>query len=262
MFGRGRLRRHRCYGFFMYELKQALIVRALGVLRASPLTAAQFARKMWSDRDRQPGRESQAGYALLRQLAAPGYVERVGDLWRIRRFAGVSRVASADRSADGPAVELPDLLPNRPHDDWLDPQLDLPRLHRMVRMANAPVDGVTHDGVLGDIRVKGHFLNNCVAEACAIVVLFGKTANIYPACDSEMTVGLRPIEAARALFLRWQQSGVATSFPDEDRWLRADDGLIAVSDCFIPAGQDPDNWVEEEPIDERIQRQRLAAGLA
>ncbi|MGO9835100.1 MAG: hypothetical protein ACLP1X_12875, partial [Polyangiaceae bacterium] len=71
----------------MYEVKQAQVARAVDVLRAGPLTAAQFAARMWPDRERDSGRQAQAGHALLHRLGELGYVERIGEFWAIRRFA-------------------------------------------------------------------------------------------------------------------------------------------------------------------------------
>ena len=75
-----------------------------------------------------------------------------------------------------------------------------------------------------------------------------------------MIVGLTPIEAARALYLQWLQSGKSPELPHYEGWMFADDGYIAFPCCW---GEDALYAMElVEPIDEQIRRQRTAAGLA
>jgi hypothetical protein len=89
--------------------------------------------------------------------------------------------------------------------------------------------------------------------------------NVYPMGD-EMIVALRPIEGARALYLRWQQSGEPPGLPNEDVWLFADDGIVAIPQFWACDGIDPYEWCDDERANESIgdlmQRQREAAGLA
>ena len=88
----------------MYEVKQAHLARAVDILRAGPMTAAQFAAKMWPDRKNADGGErshsqlSHAGHAFLRRIGALGYADHVADLWMIHQFSGSG---SADHSANG-----------------------------------------------------------------------------------------------------------------------------------------------------------------
>jgi hypothetical protein len=244
----------------VYELRPAQVARALDVLRAGPLTAAEFARRVWPERSaaRTPGRQAQSGHAVLQQLGKLGYVQRVGEYWMLRTFQQSSAEVTADRSALGAADPLPIQPPVGPPDE----QADLLRLHRLVRLADAPVDGVSHDAALGDIAIRGEPLTDCLAEACAYVVLRGRTMNVYlPGEDAEMLVGLSPAEAARALHVRWRQTGVPPEPHNELAWLYGDDGIIA--DGWSPVGVDLCEWWErEEPLDQRIRRQRQAAGLA
>jgi hypothetical protein len=126
------------------------------------------------------------------------------------------------------------------------------------------VASVEHDAALGDVTIRGVPLDDALLQACAWVVLRGRSANVCPVGETnEMLVGLAPIEAARALFVRWQQSGVPPELLNDEAWLFADDGLIASPDCWRPENVDADIWLcEMEPIDQQIRRQRAAAGLA
>src|SRR5271167_2485918 len=96
----------------MYDLKPAEVSRAIDVLRNVALSAADFSMKMWPDRmgsDGQPrsrGSHSLAGNALLHRLGALGYVERIGDLWTVRRISA--------GSPGSPAGSLAGLSPGHP----------------------------------------------------------------------------------------------------------------------------------------------------
>lgn len=258
----------------MYELKHAQVARAVDVLRAGPLTAAQFAARMWPDRERDPGRQAQAGHALLRRLDELGYLDRVADFWALRRFSAVSAdgtavpsavgtaARSADPSAVGLGVGLADGLPGELPLGKPDPQSELQRLHRLVRLADAPVQTVTHDAALGDIAIRGAALDGVLVEACAIVVLSGRSANVYPACGApHMIVGLAPAEAARAMFLRWNQSGQPPNLARSGAWITIEDGIVATPGFWRPAGA-PAGWIDGEDVRARVQRQRAAAKLA
>ena len=127
--------------------------------------------------------------------------------------------------------------------------------------------GVTHDAVLGDIAIRGEFLNDALVEACAYTVLQGRAQNVYlPGEDSNMLVGLTPIEAARALHVRWMQSGRPPQLPTDGAWIFLPDGPLAVPYGWVPDGINPDWWLETEAANESIvdiiHRQRAAAGLA
>jgi hypothetical protein len=247
----------------VYQVRPAEVARAIDVLRGGPLSAAAFAAKMWPDRHRSPGRQSQAGHALLRRLGELSLVERVGDYWMIRRFGAVS----ADHSALGNAVGLQDGLPVHRQDGPPDGESDQQRLERLVRMADVPVDTVTHDAALGDVAILrgtlAFYLDDCIVEACALVVLRGQQMNVYPPRpEDELLVALTPVEAARALHVRWRQSGRPPGLPNPEAWLHGDDGVIAYG--WRPTGIDPDVWDCEivEPLHVRVHRQRVAAGLA
>jgi hypothetical protein len=250
----------------MYEVKQAQVARAVDVLRAGPLTAAQFAARMWPDRERDPGRQAQAGHALLRRLDELGYIERIADFWAIRRFAAVSVDGSAVPSAVGSAVpsavELPNELPDHLLLQQPGGEPDRLRLARLVQRANEPVQGVVSDVALGNIEVHGAPLDAAITEACALVVLLGRSANIYPPCGApRMIVGLQPAQGARALFLRWSQSGQMPDIPREGAWITTEDGAVASPTYWRPAGA-PASWIEPEGLLERVARQRAAAKLA
>ena len=265
----------------MYEVKQAHLARAVDILRAGPLTAAQFASRMWPDRKNEDGSErsrsqqSHAGHAFLRRIGALGYVDRVGELWMIRQFSG-SRPAdhSANGFADPTASGLPNGLPNglsnhlsshlpahRP-DEPRNSQADLQRLHRLVQQATEPVPTVTHDAAFGNLAVRSIALDAALAEACALVVLSGRNANVYPPCGAPlMVVGLSPAEAARAIFLRWHQSGQPPDLARPGAWITVPDGIVAMPGSWRPSGA-PAGWVDPEDVRVRVGRLRATAGLA
>lgn len=274
----------------MLDIPAPTVARAIGILRSGPLTAAQFAQRMWPERsaDRTPGQRSRSGHALLRQIAQVGYVQQVGDLWMLRTVGtavglGNSAVQTAvptavelpvapaiglaDGLPIGPADGLPDglpeRLPNEPPRTEAERRADRNRLHRLVQLASEPVDTVTHDQALGDIAIRGEFLDYCLAEAAVYVVLAGHAMNVYlPGADARMIVALKPIEAARALYVRWQQSGASPELPHYEGWLFAADGAIADPCCWLPEYREPGIYFDLEPIDEQIRRQRAEAGLA
>lgn len=200
----------------------------------------------------------------------------VGDLWTLRTVGtAVGLGDSAVQTAVGLGVGLPvspaDGLPVSPPvelpDGEPDPQAERLRLQRLVALATEPVSTVTHDAVFGDIEIRGHALDDLLEEACAWVVLRGRSANIYPPGENaEMLVGLTPIEAARALYIRWMQSGIPPELFDEGSWIVADDGLIAGPWAWMPPEYDDfDVWLCDMHMyggPEQIQRQRAAAGLA
>ena len=261
----------------MYEVKQAHLARAVDILRAGPMTAAQFAAKMWPDPKNADGGErshsqlSHAGHAFLRRIGALGYADHVADLWMIHQFSGSG---SADHSANGFADPSANGLtnglgsghsnhppPHRP-DELSDSQAERQRLLRLVGQATEPVPTVTHDAALGDIRIRSIALDGVLVEACALVVLSGRSSNVYPPCAApRMIVGLSPAESARGLFLRWSQSGKPPELARESAWITAPDGIVATSGSWRPAGASM-GWVDPEDIRARIQRQRVAAGLA
>ena len=258
-------------------MKQAQVARAIDILRAAPLTAAQFAERMWPDRRAPDGGErsrsqlSHAGHAFLRRLGALGYVDRVGDLWMIRQFsASGSADASAAGSADLSALGLPNGSQNgstnhpslRRVNGSSDGQVDQQRLIRLVEQATEPVDSVTSDRALGDIRVRSIALDAALVEACAWTVLHGRSANIYPPCGApQMLVGLSPVEGARALFLRWQQSGQPPELPRAGAWITVEDGIVATPGFWRPHSASA-GWFDREDVRARIGRQRANAGLA
>lgn len=254
----------------MYEVKQAQVARAIDILRGGPLTASQFAGKMWPDREYKIGRDAQAGHAFLRRLGEIGYVDHVGEYWAIRRH----QPSSGDGSAVGTAVGLPDPLavglpdglgnglPVHPSVQQPDGQADRLRLARLVQQATDPVKSVTHDAVFGDLKVHRAALDGALVEACAIVVLAGRSANVYPPCGApKMIVGLSPAEGARALYLRWTQSSQAPDLPRFSAWITIEDGIVAMPGFWRPAGA-PEGWMDPEDVRARVARQRAAAGLA
>jgi hypothetical protein len=98
-------------------------------------------------------------------------------------------------------------------------------------------------------------------------VLKGRSQNVYPPGESaEMLVALSPVEGARALYLRWAQSGRPPELLDEEAWLFADDGLIASPGSWMPPEYDDyEMWLCEMHMfsgPDQILRQRRAAGLA
>ncbi len=109
---------------------------------------------------------------------------------------------------------------------------------------------------------RGAALDAAIYEACAFVVLLGRSANVYPPCGApHMIVGLTPIESARALYLRWSQSGQPPDLARPSTWITAPDGIVASSTYWRPAGA-PVGWIDPEDILVRIARQRAAAKLA
>jgi hypothetical protein len=122
------------------------------------------------------------------------------------------------------------------------------------------VETVTHDAVLGDLCIRSEPVNDCLAEACALTVMGGRSTNVYLPCNSEMIVGLRPAEAARALYLRWQRTGVPPVLPNGMAWFFLDDGFAAYG--WRPVSIPFERWCAiDEPVDVRVRRQRKAAGL-
>jgi hypothetical protein len=257
----------------MYEVKQAHVARAVDILRGGPLTAAAFAAKMWPDRRNVDGGErsrsqlSHAGHAFLRRLGALGYVDKLGELWLIHQLSGNG---SVDPSANGLPNAAPNELANgspnhsplHRSDESQGSQADRLRLHRLVQQAGEPVTSVTHDAVFGDLRIRSIAVDAALVEACAIVVLSGHQANVYPPCSApSMLVGLSPAEAARVLLLRWNQSGQAPELPRAGAWIRVPDGIIACPGFWRPAGA-PASWVDPEDVRARVQRLRALAGLA
>ena len=121
---------------------------------------------------------------------------------------------------------------------------------------------MTHDAAFGDIRIRSVALDAALVEACAIVVLSGRSANVYPPCGApQMFVGLSPAEGARALFLRWSQSGQPPEPSRSGAWIVIPDGAVACPGFWRPADA-PANWIDPEDVRARIMRQRAAAGLA
>jgi hypothetical protein len=140
------------------------------------------------------------------------------------------------------------------------------RLHRLVAFATEPVPTVTHDAVLGDIEIRGWPLDDFLAQACAWTVLKGRSQNVYPPVGSEaadMLVALTPVESARALYLKSQQSGRPPELLNEEAWLFADDGLIAGPWAWMPPEyDDPEVWLCDQRFGaEQIRRQREAVGI-
>jgi hypothetical protein len=263
----------------MYEVKQAAVARAIDVLRAGPMTAAAFAVKMWPDRvvGRTPGQHSKMGHGFLRRLGELNYVERVGDLWMLRRFgsgtADESAVhdgtnghliggAMANGQPMGPPVGLSVERPNGQANGQAVEQAERLRLARLVQQASDPVGTVTHDAAFGDIMIRGAALDSAIVEACAIVVLLGRSANVYPPCGAaRMIVGLSPAESARALYLRWIQSGQPPELSRASAWIAVEDGIVATPGFWRPSGASA-GWVDPEDVRARVGRQRAAAGLA
>lgn len=264
----------------MYEVKQAHLARAVDILRAGPMTAAQFAVRMWPDRvvNRTPGQHSKMGNAFLYRIGQLNYVEKVSDLWMIRRYNGGTDGWNGDANGSGSSVGSPTGLPfglstgspveptmgsaNGSVNGQATELAERTRLLRLVGQATEPVPTVTHDAALGDIRIRSIALDGVLVEACALVVLSGRSSNVYPPCAApRMIVGLSPAESARGLFLRWSQSGKPPELARESAWITAPDGIVATSGSWRPAGASM-GWVDPEDIRARIQRQRVAAGLA
>jgi hypothetical protein len=76
-----------------------------------------------------------------------------------------------------------------------------------------------------------------------------------------MLVGLQPAEGARALYLRWSQSGQPPDLARSGAWITVEDGVLATPGYWRPAGASR-GWMDPEDVRMRIQRQRAAAGLA
>ena len=248
----------------MYEIKQAQIARAIDILRSGPLTAAQFAVKMWPDREHTAGGASRAGHAVLRRLGELGYIERIGDLWMTRGFPQSPAFGTAVGTAVGLGVTQGDGLPVGPLLGEPDRAAELQRLHRLVQLATDPVATVTHDAALGDVAIDGRLVDDgsmcegvsVIADGLAYVVLAGKTMNIYPMLGA-MLCGVRPAEAGRALYIRWMQSGRPPTLPHEEFWITLDDGVAAALQVPEELWEECDQW-----MDVRVRQQREAAGLA
>jgi len=270
----------------MYEVKQAAIARAIDILRGGPLTAAQFAVKMWPDRctDRTPGQHSKMGHSFLRRLGELNYVSRIGSLWTVSvldgRSAGGQTTNGYFDSRDvaggypvGPPPNgygTPGGYPAHPFagqssglvNGQAAEHAERQRLIRLVELATEPVPTVTHDAAFGNLAVRGIAFDDALAEACGLVVLSGRNANVYPPCSAPyMLVALSPAEAARALFVRWHQSGQPPELPRRSAWIRIPDGFVATPGAWRPVGALA-SWVDPEDVRVRVQRQRHAAGLA
>jgi hypothetical protein len=160
-------------------------------------------------------------------------------------------------------TRLPERLSNEPPRTEAERRADLERLQRLVALADAPVETVTCDRALGDIAIPGESFGYCLADAAALIVLAGRAMNVYlPGEEAPMIVGLRPIEAARALNVQWQQSGVPPDLPHWEGWLFAPDGVIANPECWRVEYREPGIYFDLEPLDEQVRRQREAAGIA
>ncbi|MGO9833552.1 MAG: hypothetical protein ACLP1X_04990 [Polyangiaceae bacterium] len=271
----------RPYTPIVLDIPAPTVARAIGILRSGAMRADAFARLMWPERsaNRTPGEQSRSGHALLRPLAQVGYVQQDGDIRTLRTVGtadglGDSAVRTAVGSAVGPAVGLSVGLTVGPTDGLpVAPPLGLPfagpdplverqRLHRLVALAVDPVPTVTHDVALGDLALRGEPVGAVLIEACGIVVLLGRSVNVYPPCGAPRTiVGLTPIESARVLHVRWLQLGQPPDLARPSAWITIEDGIIASSGFWRPAGA-PASWVDQEDVGVRIQRQRAGAGLA
>ena len=136
------------------------------------------------------------------------------------------------------------------------------RLQRLVQQATDPVSTVTHDAAFGNIAIRTAALDGVLVEACAYGVLFGRSANVYLPCGApQMLVGLQPAEAARALYLRWQQSGQPPELSRPGAWIVVPDGIVATPGFWRPRGA-PASYVDPEDVRARVVRQRTAAGIA
>jgi hypothetical protein len=267
----------RPYSNDVLDIPPATVTRAISLLRSGAMRADAFARAMWPERsaDRTPGQQSRSGYALLLQLGRVGYVQQVGDLWTLRTVgtadlpldsavhaAVPTGVLTAVGLPVGQGVGLADGLPVGPALGEPDPQSELQRLHRLVRLADAPIPTVTHDQALGDIAIRAAPLDVMLVDGCGLVVLRGRSANVYPPCGApRMLVGLQPAEGARALYLRWSQSGQPPNLPRPSAWITVEDGFVATPGAWRPAGA-PMGWMDPEDVRVRVARQRAAAGLA
>jgi|HubBroStandDraft_2_1064218.scaffolds.fasta_scaffold06849_2 hypothetical protein len=258
----------------MFELSQAQLSRAIDVLRSGPIKADVFATRMWPDREYKNGDAGRAGHLILRKLGSLGFVERVGDLWMTRSFSQsipvVTQVTTQVPLGVRPGEALREPLLERPQEPLREPlqeahqegHEDRQRLGHLVGLADEPVPTVTHDRALGDIRIRGIPLDACLVEACAFAVLRGRSLNIYPP-SGPMIVNLSPGEGARALYLKWKQSGQPPEPPYRGGtgWFSMDDGISSAPGCWQPLGASRDWRMTEEPFLDRIARQRAAAGL-
>ncbi len=257
----------------MYEISQSQVSRAVDVLKNGPMPAETFAGKMWPGRHAKFGRAKIAGNTVLHRLGKLGYVEKAGNLWFLRGFSNSGSSGLGTELGAGLGgeirtqlpVELParliTALPAQPiagsSSVSLEDQTERLRLQQLVGLADAAVVGVTHDAVYGNVRVRGHFIDDCLAEACAFAVLRGRSLNVYPPLGNAL-VGLSPIEGGRVLHVRWRQSGAVPALPSRG-WILLDDGIASAPDNWRPAGANL-QW-PEEPFLERIARQRAEAGL-
>lgn len=258
----------------MYEIAQSQIARAVDVLKNGPMPARTFAEKMWPGRHESAGSAKIAGNTVLHRLGKLGYVEKAGDMWFLRGFSNsASNMLGTEFGGGSGGVlgtQLPAVSPAQLPTGTLattpggspNELLEQSRLQQLVQLADAPVPSVTHDAVLGNIRIRGLFVDDCISEACAFAVLRGRSLNAYLP-DGPMLVGLTPVEGARALHLRWKQSGMPPEPPHRggSAWITAVDGVIALPGCWKPLGAGPQWESLEEPILARLQRQRAAAGL-
>lgn len=270
----------------MYEVKQAAVARAIDILRGGPLTAAAFAVKMWPDRvvGRTPGQHSKMGHSFLRRIGELNYVSRIGDLWTVSVFDGrTAAVQAVHGEMDGyptangypvgpqsnsyptangyPAQHFTGQHGGQP-DGQAAGHAERQRLLRLVGQATEPLPSVTHDAAIGNLAVRSIVIDGALAEACAIVVISGRNANVYPPCGApQMIVGLSPVEGARVLLLRWQQSGSPPDLPRHGAWITTPDGIVATPGFWRPAGA-PASWVDPEDVRARVGRQRAAQGLA
>ena len=255
----------------MFELSQSQLIKAVDILRSGPMKADVFASRMWPDRleKYRPGDAGRAGHLVLRRMGALGLVEKIGDLWVTRGFSQsvpvptrvATQVALGEPFGETPREPL-GVPPREPlqvgHEEV---HAERQRLGHLVALADAPAAGVTHDVVFGNIRVRGVPLDDCLVEACAFAVLRGRSLNVYPLLGA-MIVGLTPVEGARALYLRWRQSGVPPEPPYRGgtRWFTLDDGIVASPGSWKPEGADR-QWRAPESFIDRVARQRAAAGL-
>jgi hypothetical protein len=76
-----------------------------------------------------------------------------------------------------------------------------------------------------------------------------------------MIVGLSPAEGARALFLRWHQSGQQPDLARPSAWITAADGIVAMPGAWRPADASA-SWIDPEDVRARVWRLRASAGLA
>jgi hypothetical protein len=262
----------------MIEITQSQIARSVDVLKNGPMVAKVFAEKMWPGRHKDPGKASKAGHAILHRLGTFGYVEKTGDMWFLRSSSGstlgatwaVPMVGPTVQPLAGPMVGPPAepsvqpsvVSPVAPPVESPDEQLARQRLVQLVQLADGLVPSVTHDVALGNLRIRDLLVDACVEEACAFAVLRGRSLNVYLPVGP-MLVALQPAEGARALYVRWRQSGLAPEPPYRGGacWFLMDDGICAAPGSWKPQGAGRDWRMLEEPFLERVARQRAAAGL-